>query len=232
MPYLIAAVLAVALLLYEQVFSQRLWFVVPAAGSWLARLACEAGAAIALTLALRHIPKSVLSINGILLGAIAGALGPRGIARLRVPVLSRNVNIINIAFQRLIGPLDDNIDQHSAEAQRVYYGETLRPAAARGDITLAEVAAAFRQHLDGRHGMSDVDREKGLAFIAKVEGDSVPDEDKVVTLVLRAWQIGAYVSMKALLKRLPRRRLGTRPALKRLWDFARYGTQGPPRQSP
>ncbi|HZU40006.1 MAG TPA: hypothetical protein VE992_03090 [Solirubrobacteraceae bacterium] len=206
MAYLVAGAAAALALLVEQIWSQRLWFTFSALGFWLIRLIPEAGAGMILTGIVRHVPKGVLSINGILLGAIAGVAAPR-VARASLPVKDHNVNLFNLAYKRVTEWLDENIDAHSAEAQRVYVNEVVRPAAAAGRIRVNEVSHAFQEHIDGRRGISPVERADRLGWISEIERDEIDDEEKVATLFLRAWQIGAYVSMRGLLKRLPRRRL-------------------------
>lgn len=220
MPYIVAALMAGVLLVAEQHWRQRLWFKVEAAAWWILRIAVEAAFALALTAALLNVPKQLISLNAIVLGVVAGLAAPRAFGRTQVPIGERNFNPINLAYQRTTQPLDELIDEGSAEAQRRYVDEVIRPAAKAGQLSPTEIAEAFRQHLGGRHLMGEVDRTRRLAFIGEILEDTIPNDEKVALLVLKAWEIGAYRALQDLLKPLPRRRYGaidtTRSVLGRL----------------
>jgi hypothetical protein len=195
----------------EQHWRLRLWYTVQATGWWVARLLAEAAWGIALTVALLHVPKHVLSINGILLGVLAGAAAPRMFGQKALVLRGHNLSLFNIAYRRVTERSDEMIDSHSAEAQRRYVNEVVRPAVRRGSLPLASVTHAFREHIEGKRSMSDAERAEKLAFIDKVEKDEHANEDeKVATLVLRAWQIGAYGALQTEMKALPRRKYGAR----------------------
>jgi hypothetical protein len=205
--YVAAGVVAAAALWYEFIWVQRYWYTISGSLYWAGRLVIEAAAGLILITGLRRIPESALSVNGIVLGVIAGASAPR-IARVPAVVKSHNLNVFNLAYDRLNGPLENNIDEHSTQAQRDYCREHVRPAVIAGQLRLSDITAALREHVNGRHRMTDAERENALRFIADIEADSSTEEDKVVALVMRSWQIGAYVSMRRQLDPLPRRKYG------------------------
>jgi hypothetical protein len=205
-PYIVAALLAGFLLVAEQHWRQRLWFSAGATAWWAARIAVEAASALALAAALLHVPQQLISLNGIVLGVVAGLAAPRTFGRTQVSIGERNLNPINLAYQRAAQPFDELIDESSAEAQRQYVDDVIRPAAKNGQLNPTEIADAFRKHLGGRHLMREVDRTKRLAFITDIQEDTIPDDEKVALLVLKAWEIGAYKALQDLLKPLPGRR--------------------------
>lgn len=208
MPYVIGGLTAAAVLLAEQRLRLRLWFTFPALPWWFFRAVVEAALALALVAALRRVPASVISLNGIVLGVVAGLAAPRALGRTQLSVLDRNLNPINLAYQRATVPLDEAIDESSAECQRKYVGQVIFPAAQRGDLDANEIAEAFRQHLGGRRLMSNAERAARLAFINEIMEDNAPHGEKVGALVLKAWEIGAYRALQDKLKPLPRRRYG------------------------
>lgn len=208
MPYLVAGLLAGGVLVAEQHWRHRLWFTAQASVWWTARIAVEAAFALTLTGMLLHLPKQLISLNAILLGVVAGLAAPRAFGRTQLSIWERNCNLINLAYHRLTRQLDEFIDEHSAEAQRKYVEDVIRPAANAGDLDPDEIAESFRRHLGGRRLMSEVDRTKRIAFITEILDDTVPDDEKVAALVLKAWQIGAYKALQDKLKPLPRRRYG------------------------
>lgn len=210
MPYVVAVLVAGVALLAEQHWRQRLWFTVPALPWWVLRVLAEAAIALALTAALRQVPSSVLSLNGVLLGVVAGLAAPRVFGRTKLALFQHNINIINLAYERVTHPLNELIDQGSAEVQRLYVRDTIRPAAREGRLNPTEIAEAFRQHLSGRHLMSEVERTERLNFIKDILADVIPDDEKVAALVLKAWQIDAYGALQNMLKPLPRRRYGAK----------------------
>jgi hypothetical protein len=219
-PYIVAALVAGVLLVAEQHWRQRLWFKVEAAAWWTVRVVVEGTFALVLAAALLHVPKQLISLNAVVLGVVAGLAAPRAFGRTQVPIGERNFNPINLAYQRITQPLDELIDEGSAEAQRRYVDEVIRPAAKAGQLSPTEIADAFRQHLGGRHLIGEVDRTKRLSFIKDILEDTIPEDEKVAALVLKAWEIGAYKALQDLLKPLPRRRYGaidtTRRVLGRL----------------
>jgi hypothetical protein len=206
--YVIAGLTAAAVLVAEQRFRLRLWFTFPALPWWVFRAVVETALALALVAALRRVPASIVSLNGIVLGVVAGLAAPRALGRTQFSVLDRNVNPINLAYQRATVPLDEAIDESSAECQRRYVGQVILPAAERGELNAETIAEAFRQHLSGRHLMSSAERAARLAFINEIMEDSAPDHQKVGALVLKAWEIGAYRALQDELRPLPRRRYG------------------------
>lgn len=209
MPYIAAGLVAALLLLAEQLWRQRLWFTFEAVLWWTARVLVEAGIALVLAFGLRQVPAHLLSFNGILLGLVAGAAAPRAFGRTRLTAFERNFNPVNLAYQRVTAPLDEAIDESSAEAQRLYVEEVIRPAADEGRLEADVIAEAFRQHLSGRRLMSSVERTARLSFITEIIEDDVPDDEKVAALVFKAWEIGAYKALQDKLKPLRRRRYGS-----------------------
>lgn len=216
MPYIVAALLASALLTVEQCMRQRLWFRVEASFWWLARLVVEAAFALVLTGVLLHLPKDLISLNEVLLGVVAGLAAPRAFGRTQITLWERNLNPVNLAYVRATKPLNELIDEYSAEAQRVYVESVIRPAAKAGDLKPDQIAEAFRRHLAGRRHMTEVERTERLAFITRIQEDSVSDDRKVAALVLRAWEIGAYKALQHLLEPLPRRRYGAITSVKKM----------------
>jgi hypothetical protein len=216
-PYFVAALVAASALLAEQRWKQRLWFYVPALPWWVLRVLVEAGIAMALTAGVRQVPAKLLTLNGVLLGLLAGLAAPRVFGRTKLPLAQHNLNLINLAYERAAQPLDTLIDQGSAEAQRLFVRDTIRPAARQGQLDPQEIAEAFRQHLSGRHLMSEVERTEKLTYITDILADAIPDDEKVAALVLNAWQIDAYDALRDTLKPLGRRRYGA----KRTWDNIR-----------
>jgi hypothetical protein len=209
-PYVVAGAVAAGLLLAEQLRRKRLWFWVPATAWWFLRALVEALYAVVLTAVAGHLPDDLISLNGVVLGVIAGIAGPRAFGRGRIPVRGFNVNLIGAAYQRLTGPLDDEIDESSAEVERLYVNEVIRPAAREGKLVPSDIAEAFREHLNGRHLMEEPEMLKRLAYIDKILNDEVDDDKKVAALVFRAYQIGAYRALQDKLKDLPRRRYGAK----------------------
>jgi type II secretory pathway pseudopilin PulG len=219
-PYVVAGLVAAGALLVEQHWQQRLWYTVQASGWWAARLLAEAAWGIALSAALLHLPKHVLAINGIVLGVLAGLAAPRLLGAKALTVRNHNLSFFNLAYKRVTEQSDRMIDSHSAEAQRRYLDEIVRPAVQDGRLQLAAVIHAFREHINGRRGMTNPERAEKLAFIKKVEEDSTDataqQDDNVATLVLRAWEIGAYGALQNVLRDLPRRKYGSRAAVGRV----------------
>jgi hypothetical protein len=215
MPYVVAALVASALLLVEQCFVQHLWFRFDALIWWVLRLTLEAAFAVVLTGVLLGSPKALLSLNGVLLGLVAGIAAPRAFGRVQIRLWNRNLNPVNLAYTRGSKPLNEFIDESSAEAQRVYVETVIRPAARAGDLRPGEIAEAFRRHLAGRRHLTEVELTERLSFISGIEEDTVPDDLKVAALVLRAWQIGAYKALQHMLRPLPRRRYGVISTSKR-----------------
>jgi hypothetical protein len=220
-PYIAAAVVAGGLLLAEQIWRQRLWFTFPASAWWAGRLAVEAGIALALTAALRSVPSHILSINGILLGVVAGMAAPRVFGRTQVAIKDHNLNLINLAYVRATEPLDEQIDESSAEVQRQYVNQVIRPAAREGRLNPTDIAQEFIRHLSGRHGMPEADRVARISYIKTILDDTIPDDEKVGALVLKAWEIGAYKALQTMLKPLPRRRYGAKTTAERFLRFLR-----------
>lgn len=201
--------MAAVALFAEQRFSLRLWFTFPALPSWLLRAVVEAALALAVVAALRRVPASVISLNGIVLGVVAGLAAPRALGRTQLSLFDRNFNPVNLAYQRATVGLDQAIDESSAECQRKYVGDVILPAAERGELDAEEIAEAFRQHLGGRRLMNNAERTARLAFINEImEDDHASPYQKVGALVLKAWEIGAYKALQDKLKPLPRRRYG------------------------
>jgi hypothetical protein len=222
--YVVAGVVAACALLMEQHWQQRLWFTVQASGWWTFRLLAEATWGVALTATLLHLPKHVLSINGIVLGVVAGLAAPRLLGQKELQIKGHNLSLFNLAYRRVTERADDMIDSNSAEAQRRYLGAVVRPAVLRGDLPLGSVVDAFREHIKGRRGMTDAERTTKLLRIDKVEKDeTATEEDMVCSLVLQAWQIGAYGALQNLMKELPRRKYGTRVAVGNLLRRFRFG---------
>ena len=126
MPYIVAGLVASALLLVEQCMRQRLWFRVEASVWWLSRLAVEAIFALVLTGVLLHLPKDLISLNEVLLGVVAGLAAPRAFGRTQISLWERNLNPVNLAYVRATKPLNELIDEYSAEAQRVYVESVIR----------------------------------------------------------------------------------------------------------
>jgi hypothetical protein len=221
-PYVVAGLVAAGALLVEQHWQLRLWFTFQALGWWLARLATEATWGVALTAVLLHLPKHVLSINGVLLGMVAGLAGPRLLGSKAFVIRSHNFSLFNLAYRRVTDQLDRMIDSHSAEAQRRYLNEIVRPAVQNGHLRLPAVAHAFREHIKGRRGMTNPELAERLAFIDRVEKDTTAQEDEnVATLVLQAAQIGVYGALQTVMKGLPRRKYGSRAALASMLRRAR-----------
>jgi hypothetical protein len=217
MAYIIAAAVAAMMILGELYYVRRYWWTVPATGAWTARLAIDAAAALIVTAGLRHVPSKDLTIGPVVLGIVAGLGAPRLIFRMPFPTPAHNYNPFGLGYERLVAPIDQTIDEHSAEAQRIYVRDVLRPYVQAGHLRLAEVEAAFRQHIQGRHGWSEVEQAKRLVFIDDIVNDGASSEvDKVLTLVFRAWQIGAYAALQHLLEPLPRRGYGTRRTLEKI----------------
>jgi hypothetical protein len=118
---------------------------------------------------------------------------------------------------RLTTPLDDEIDESSAEVERLYVNAVVRPAAREGKIIPSELADAFREHLNSRHLMEEPEMLARVAYIDKILADEIDDDRKVAALTYRAYQIGAYRALQDKLKDLPRRPYGaTRTAHKLL----------------
>jgi hypothetical protein len=90
------------------------------------------------------------------------------------------------------------------------------------------VASAFKEHIQGRRSWSKTERAARLQFIREIVDDADPnvsDVDKVVTLVLTAWEIGSYAALKHLLAPLPRRRYGTTPTVMAILRRVRHPTR-------
>jgi hypothetical protein len=158
----------------------------------------------------KAVPEHVLSLNGILLGIIAGLAGPRVFGRIQTPIKGLNTNLIGEAYKRLTKPLDDEIDESSAEVERLYVNAVVRPAAREGKLTPSEIADAFRERLNSRHLMEEPEMLARVAYIDKILADDIEDDRKVAALTYRAYQIGAYPALQDKLKDLPRRRYGAK----------------------
>jgi len=199
------------LLLAEQLRRQHLWYWVPATLWWVLRLIVEVAYALVLTLGLRHLPDNLLDgSGGIFVGIVAGIAGPRVFGRPQLAFHGINFNVINAAYVRLTKPLDEEIDESSAEVERLYINEVVRPAAREGLLVPDDIADDFKQHLSGRRLMSDADRIARLAYIQAILDDEIPDDEKVAALVFRVYQIGAYRALQGRLKPLRRRRYGVK----------------------
>lgn len=208
MTYIVAALVGGLAMLAELQFHNRYWFTLGAAGWWGLRILLDAALGVLLAIGLRHLPDNTFSAEPVVMGIVAGLAAPRVVARYSLPVGVRNVNVINVAYQRAAKEIDDNIDQLSAEAQREYCDGAVKPAALNGQLGLDAVATAFRDHIRGRRGFSPVDQAEKFEFIRLiVDDDGASDVEKVAVLILKAWEIGAYASMKSLLAPLPRRRI-------------------------
>lgn len=210
MPYFVAAIVAALLLLVEQHWSERLWFKADALGWWVARAGQEACFAAILAGFLISLP-GVSFHSDLLLGAVAGLAGPRVFGRISLPFRERNLNPINLAYQRVTELCNQCIDESSAEAQRAYVENVITPAVEREELDSKEIAEAFRRHLHGRRLMKDADRSQRLNFITEILNDPISEKEKVAALVFKAWDIGAYSTLEEVVKSLPRGK--GRPAL-------------------
>lgn len=204
--FIVAGLVAAAILLGEYIWHDRLWFDPGAVGWWVGRLLVEAAAGAAAIGVTRGLTASNLvgDVDGLVTWVLAGIAAPR-IVRGQLPIAGRNLNPLAHAYERLRGPFDEHIDEASGDAQREWVESRVEPAVRAGRLTPAEVGDAFKRTLHGRRLMTDADQLSAIQFVNEVLDDSVSDEEKVGTLVLRAQRLGTYRSMQKLVGSLPGR---------------------------
>lgn len=226
MPYVVAAAVAVVLLLAEQLRRQHLWYWVPATPWWFLRVCVEGGYALGLTLIFRSIP-GLNDTPGLFVGIVAGIAGPRAVGRPALPIRGLNLNLLNVAYMRATKPLDEWIDESSAEVERLYVNTQVRPRARNGELDADAIANAYREHLEGRHLMDDADRLARFPYIDKIMEDDIDNEQKVAALVFRVYQIGAYGALRDQLRELPRRPYGAKRSVENVLGALHLPGRGP-----
>lgn len=208
-PYIVAGVVATAILFGQYRWHDHLWFDKSATLWWIGRLVIEAAAgagAVGLAKGVAGVADLNLSgdVDSLATGVLAGIAAPR-IMSGQLPVGERNFNPLAHAYDRLRGPFDEHIDEASADAQREWVQSKVEPAARDGNLVPEQIGDAFKQTLHGRRLMGDADRVDAIQFVDEVLADSVPDEKKVAILVLRSQQLGTYRSMRKFVRDLPGR---------------------------